>query len=158
MWTSTEQPMPELDGRGLRIGIVVARFHWHITGALLDKAQTTLLKLGVAPEDIHVCFTPGSYELATMAQAMLTNGHYDALICFGCVMKGETRHDVVVSDAAGQGIQQVALATLVPIIFGVMCADNQQQAQARIERGIECAESAVEMARAIQALKVGVDS
>jgi 6,7-dimethyl-8-ribityllumazine synthase len=68
-------------------------------------------------------------------------------------MKGETRHDVVVSDAAAQGIQRVALDARVPIIFGVVCAENQQQAEKRITRGAECARAAVEMARTVQALR-----
>ena len=83
---------------------------------------------------------------------MLTGGSYDALICFGCVMKGETRHDVVVSDAAAQGIQRVALDMGVPIIFGVICAENVQQAEERIPRGTECAEAAIEMACIIRSL------
>lgn len=151
MQTATQPPVPELDGTGLRIGIVVARYNWHITGAMLQLAQEELRCLGV--EDIRVVSTPGSYELATTAKAMLTGDAYDALICFGCVMKGETRHDVVVSDAAAQGIQRVALEMGVPIIFGVMCVENQQQAEARIPRGKECAEAAVEMARTVQMLR-----
>jgi 6,7-dimethyl-8-ribityllumazine synthase len=151
--TLAQPPAPDLHGTGLTIGIVVARYNWHITGAMLHLAQQTLLRLGVAPEEIHVLFTPGAYELPTAAQAMIASGQYHALICFGCVMKGETRHDVVVSDAAAQGIQIVALNTHVPIIFGVMCAENQQQAEARIERGAECAEAAVEMALTMQTLK-----
>src|SRR6266498_265156 len=142
MQTPTQPLVPELDGTGLRIGIVVARYNWHITGAMLQLAREELRCLGV--EDIHVVSTPGSYELAITARAMLTGDAYDALICFGCVMKGETRHDVVVSDAAAQGIQRVALDTGVPIIFGVMCAEKQHQAEARIPRGKECAQSAVE--------------
>src|SRR6266702_3802261 len=126
MWTPVLPPVPDLQGTGLSIGIVVARYNWHITGAMLQLAQQRLIRLGVAPDEIHVSFTPGAYELATVAQAMLISGHYHALICFGCVMKGETRHDVVVSDAAAHGIQMVALNTQVPIIFGVMCAENQQ--------------------------------
>src|SRR5258708_30400400 len=102
--THTQAPIPDLDGTGLAIGIIVARYNWHITGALLHLAREQLLSLGVAPEDIAVTYTPGSYELATTAQAMLTGRHYDVLICFGCVMKGETRHDVDVSDTAAQGI------------------------------------------------------
>jgi len=133
--------------------MVVARYNWHITGALLQLAQEELLHLGVAPEDIHVVYTPGSYELATAASAMLTDKIYDALICVGCVMKGKTRHDVVVSDAAAQGIQRVAIDTGVPIIFGVICAENQQQAEERIIRGKECAEAAVEMALIVQSLR-----
>lgn len=151
--TATHPPMPKLDGTGLTIGIVVARYNWHITGALLQLAQEELMCLGVAPENIQVVYTPGSYELATAAKAMLAGGSYDALICFGCVVKGETRHDVVVSDAAAQGIQRVALDLGVPIIFGVMCAENQRQAEERIPRGKECAEAAVEMARTVQLLQ-----
>jgi len=150
--TAIQPPAPELDGTGLVIGIVVARYNWHITGVMLQLAQEELRCLGVALDAIHVVYTPGSYELATTARAMLTGGAYDALICFGCVMKGETRHDVVVSDAAAQGIQRVALDMGVPIIFGVICAENVQQAEERIPRGTECAEAAIEMACIIRSL------
>jgi 6,7-dimethyl-8-ribityllumazine synthase len=149
----TPPPAIDLDGHGLKIGIVVARYNWHITGAMLALAQEALVSLGVTPEDIHVVSVPGSFELATIAQAMLAHNSYDALICFGCVMKGATRHDVVVSDAAAYSIQQVALNTGVPIVFGVMCAENQQQAEERVDRGQECAHTAVEMAQTIRKLK-----
>lgn len=150
---SSPPPEPCLEGRGLTIGIVVARYNWPITGALLHQAQEELLRLGVARENVHVRDVPGSYELATAAQAMLRGGNYDALICFGCVMRGETRHDVVVSDAAAQGIQRVTLDAQVPVIFGVMRAENQDQAEARIVRGRECAQAAIEMARTIKVLR-----
>jgi len=120
---------------------------------MLSLAQETLVRLGVAAEDIHVVGVAGSFELATMAQAMLAHDNYDALICFGCVMKGATRHDVVVGDAAAQGIQQVALSTGIPIVFGVMCAENQQQAEERVEHSREYARTAVEMAQTIQKFK-----
>jgi 6,7-dimethyl-8-ribityllumazine synthase len=151
---------PELrqDGSGLRIGIVVARYNWDITGVMLQLAQEELLHLNVPSEKITVVVVPGTYELAIAAQSLLQREHFDALICFGCVMKGETRHDVVISDAAAQGIQRVALDAHVPIIFGVMCAENQQQAEARISRGIECARSAVEMACTVQALTMPIDT
>jgi len=146
-------PPTDLDGHGLRIGIVIARYNWHITSAMLTLAQETLAHLGVAADNIHIVSVAGSFELATMAQAMLAYDSYDALICFGCVMKGATRHDVVVGDATAQGIQQVALSTGVPIVFGVICAENQQQAKERVERGRECAETAIEMAQTIQKFK-----
>ena len=148
-------PPPEahLDGSELTIGIVVARYNCPVTGRMLQLAREELARLDVMDEHITVAYAPGSYELATIAQAMLQGGSYDALICFGCVMKGETRHDVVVSDAAAQGIQRVALDAQVPIIFGVMCAESQQQAEERIIRGTECARAAVEMAHTVQALR-----
>jgi 6,7-dimethyl-8-ribityllumazine synthase len=150
--TRPQSPLPDPDGRGLTIGIVVARYNWNVTGMLLHLAKEELNRLGVAEMDIHTITVPGAYELATVAQAMLRKQHYDALICFGCVMKGETRHDVLIGDAAAQGIQRVALDTHIPIIFGVMCVENESQALARIPRGTECAHAAVEMVRTIQAL------
>ena len=149
----TPPPATDLDGHGLRIGIVIARYNWHITGAMLALAQEALVSLGVATEDIHVVSVPGSFELAMIAQAMLAHNSYDALICFGCVMKGATRHDVIVSDATAHGIQQIALNTGIPIVLGVMCAENQQQAKERVGRGQECAHIAVEMAQTIRKLK-----
>lgn len=151
-------PELRLDGSGLQIGIIVARYNWDITGSMLQIAQEELIRLNVAVKKITVVVVPGAYELAIAAQALLRKEHFDALICFGCVMKGETRHDVVISDAAAQGLQKVALETHVPIIFGVMCAENQQQAEARISRGTECARSAVEMACTIQALAATIDT
>jgi len=145
--TLSAPPEPLLDGSGLTIGILVAHYNWAITGALLQEAQEELLRLNVKREQMPVVYVPGAYELAFAAQATLRSGRYDALICFGCVMQGETRHNVVVSDAAAQGIQRVALDAHVPVIFGVMCAQNQLQAEARIPRGREYAQAAVEMAQ-----------
>lgn len=142
----------ELDGTQLTIGIIVARYNWHITGIMLQLCQEELQRLHVAPENIHVTSVPGSYELATAARAMLSGQAYNALICFGCVVKGETRHDVVVCDTAAQGIQRISLDTGIPIIFGVMCAENQDQAAARTGRGKDCAAAAVEMAHTVQTL------
>jgi 6,7-dimethyl-8-ribityllumazine synthase len=149
---------PHLDGSGLKIGIVAARYNWNITGSMLQLALDELLCLNVLREEITVIIVPGAYELAIVAQSLLRRERFDALICFGCVMKGETRHDVVISDAAAQGLQQVALDAHVPIIFGVMCAENQEQAKARVSRGTECARSAIEMACTIQTLATSVDA
>ncbi|QBD83116.1 6,7-dimethyl-8-ribityllumazine synthase [Ktedonosporobacter rubrisoli] len=144
---------PALDGSGLKIGMIVARYNSHVTAAMLKLAQDELLRLQVATDDISIISVPGSYELPAAAQAMLHDRNYDAIICFGCVMKGETRHDVLVGDAAAQGLQRVSLDTGTPIIFGVICAENQRQATERIERGRECAQAAIEMAHTVQSLK-----
>lgn len=146
-------PPTDLDGRGLRIGIVIARYNWHITSTMFALARETLIHLGVTTENIHVVSVAGSFELATMAQAMLAHDSYDALICLGCVMKGATRHDIIIGDTAAQGIQQVALSTGIPIVFGVMCAENQQQAEERVDHSREYAETAVEIAQTIQKFK-----
>ena len=154
----TLPPELHLDGAGLKIGIVVARYNWDITGAMVQLAKEELQDMNVLRENITIVVVPGAYELAITAQALLRRSHFDALICFGCVMRGETRHDVVISDAAAQGLQQVALNAGVPIIFGVMCAENQHQAEARIPRGGECARAAVEMAQALRALAAPVNT
>lgn len=152
--TTLDLPQTAIDGTGLHIGIIVARFNSHITKPMFDLAYTELVHLGTHPDNIQIISVPGSYELAITAQALLMQDHYDALICLGCVMKGATRHDVLVGDAAAQGLQHVALNTQVPIIFGVICAENRQQAEERIYRGTECARSAIELARTLQQLKV----
>ncbi len=142
-----------LDGTELHIGIIVARYNWDITSAVLELTCQELVRLGVTDNQIQVVHAPGAYELASIAQVMASSHNYDALICIGCVMKGATRHDVIVGDAAAQGIQRVALDTGIPIIFGVQCAENRQQAEERIERGTEFAHAAVEIVRTIQTLK-----
>lgn len=149
---SSAPPPLRLDGSNFTVGIVVARYNWVITGALLQMVQEELQCLKVARERTHVVYAPGSYELATVAQAMARTNRYDVLICLGCVMRGETRHDVVVSDAAAQGIQRVALDTHIPIICGVLCVQNMSQAEARIPRGREFAQAAIEMAQTMAML------
>ncbi|GCE45835.1 6,7-dimethyl-8-ribityllumazine synthase [Thermosporothrix hazakensis] len=145
-------PTPDKNGSGLSIGILVARYNWPITGATLALTCEELQRLGVAEHAITIHSVPGSFELPLLAQTMLQSKRYDALICIGCVMKGETRHDVIVSDATAQGLMRLALDYQRPVILGVMCAETQAQAEARIERGIEYARAAVEMARAQQHL------
>ena len=143
----------ELDGSNLHVGIIVARFNHHITDPMFRLAYTELIRSGTQPENIQVINVPGSYELAITAQTLLGNDTFDVLICFGCVMKGATRHDVLIGDAAAHGLQHVALTTQVPIVFGVICAENQQQAEERIVRGTECAQTAIELACTLKHLR-----
>ncbi|GCE12872.1 6,7-dimethyl-8-ribityllumazine synthase [Tengunoibacter tsumagoiensis] len=143
-------PPVNLDGTGLHVGIIVARYNWEITGHMLSLAHEELLLLGVESHRIQIYSVPGAYELPLLAQALLKKEHFDVLLCLGCVMKGATRHDVIIGDAAGQGLQRVALDTGIPLIFGVICAENQQQAEERIQRGQECARTAIEMALLLQ--------
>ncbi|HTI14626.1 MAG TPA: 6,7-dimethyl-8-ribityllumazine synthase [Dictyobacter sp.] len=145
-------PPINLNGVGLRIGIVVARYNWHITGAVLALANTTLIDQGVKKDAIQIVSVPGSYELAPMAKKLLEHQRFDALICIGCIMKGETYHDVLVGNAAAYGIQRLGMDTGVPVIFGVICAETQQQAEARITRGQEYACAAIELAHTTNTL------
>lgn len=145
----------DLVGAGLRIGIVVARFNETITQQLLTGAQRSLRRMGIADDAVDVAWTPGSYELATAAQALAQTGRYQAIICLGCVIRGATSHHEYVTSAAATGIQQIALQVGLPVIFGVVTAENLEQALQRAgttagNRGADAAQAAVEMANLLR--------
>src|SRR5947209_1541607 len=100
-----------LDGRELSVGIVVARFNQMITGALLAGAVETLKRCGVADEKVDVAWVPGSMELPLVAQRLAKSGRYDAVICLGAVIRGETSHFDYVAGEAAKGVSRVALDT-----------------------------------------------
>ena len=147
----------DMNGQGLNVGIVVARFNEIITRKLLDSAVETLIRYGVRDEDISVSWVPGSFELPVVAKSLAKTGHYHAVICLGAVIRGETSHyDMVAGQAAG-GINSVALDTGVPTIFGVLTTDNMEQALNRAggksgNMGANTAVAAIETARLIEAV------
>ena len=146
----------DMNGQGLHIGVIVARFNEVITRKLLDSAVETLLRHGVRDEDITVSWVPGSFELPVVAKALAKSGRYQAIICLGAVIRGETSHyDMVAGQAAG-GINSVALETGVPTIFGVLTTENMEQALNRAggksgNMGATTAVAAIETARLIEA-------
>ena len=113
-----------LDGRGLKIGIVVSRFNEAVTSRLLDGALEGLGCHGVAEEDVDVSWTPGSLELSIVAKRLAESGKYSAIICLGAVIRGETSHFDYVSSGTIQGVVNTNLETGVPVIFGVLSACN----------------------------------
>ena len=118
----------DMNGQGLHVGVVVARFNEIITRKLLDSAVETLLRHGVRDEDITISWVPGSFELPVVAKTLAKTGRYQAVICLGAVIRGETSHyDMVAGQAAG-GVGSVALETGVPTIFGVLTTENMEQA------------------------------
>ncbi len=119
------------DGQGLRIGIVVARFNEHITSRLFEGARSALSQSGVSDEDVTVAWVPGAFELPLIAKKMAETGRFDALVCLGAVIRGETDHYLHVSKQAASGISNVALDTGVPVMFGVLTTDNIGQAIVR---------------------------
>ena len=147
----------DMNGQGLNVGIVVARFNEIITRKLLDPAVETLIRYGVRDEDISVSWVPGSFELPVVAKSLAKTGHYHAVICLGAVIRGETSHyDMVAGQAAG-GINSVALDTGVPTIFGVLTTENMEQALNRAggksgNMGANTAVAAIETARLIEAV------
>ena len=134
------------DGSRLRIGIVVAEFNGDITGRMLNSALETLAACKVKKGNITVVHVPGGFQSPFGCRMLLEKGHgksYDALIAIGCVIKGETTHDVYIANVASQGILEVSLAYGVPIIFGVITTNNLAQAKVRFtgqtNKGIEAA-------------------
>jgi 6,7-dimethyl-8-ribityllumazine synthase len=147
----------DMNGQGLHVGVVVARFNEIITRKLLDSAVETLERHGVRDEDISVSWVPGSFELSVVAKALVKTGRYEVVICLGAVIRGETSHyDMVAGQSAG-GINSVALETGVPVIFGVLTTENMEQALNRAggkagNMGANTAVAAVETARLIEAI------
>ncbi|WDF69227.1 6,7-dimethyl-8-ribityllumazine synthase [Sphingobacterium oryzagri] len=136
---------------GLKVAIVVAQWNAQITGALLDGAVNGLLQHGAQEHDIEVVQVPGSYELISGADIILRDESFDAVICLGCVIQGETRHFDFICDAVGHGIANVALKYNKPVIFGVLTTDNEEQALDRAggkhgNKGEEAAITAIQMA------------
>lgn len=144
----------DLNGRGLRIGVVMSRFNQDVCDGLLSACTDELLRLGVSSDLIRIATVPGALEIALTLQAMARSGRFDALIALGAVIRGETYHFELVSNEMGAGITRVGLDTGVPIANGVLTTENDDQALARMqEKGADCARVAVEMANLLKALK-----
>ncbi len=146
-------PPEGLDGRGLRIGVVRARWNDHIVSRLALGVGRGLAGLGVDPADVIDVTVPGSFELPMGARVLATSGRVDAVICLGSVIRGETSHYDLVAGEAAAGIQAVQLQTGVPVAFGILTTEDEAQALARSEGegghnvGTDAAVVAVEMAR-----------
>lgn len=147
--------MPEvegsLDGAGLRVCIVVARWNEFVTRTLLAGAVDTLRERGLAPDDVTTAWVPGAFEVPTAAKWAAASGNFDAVICLGAVIRGETAHFEYVAGGAAEGIAAVARETCVPVIFGVLTVESVEQAMARAggkdgHKGSEAALAAIQMA------------
>ena len=136
----------KLIGKGMKIGIVLARFNEFIGSKLLSGAEDALIR----HDDNEVAWVPGAYEIPLVAKKLATSEKYDAVICLGAVIKGNTPHFDYVSAEVSKGIAQVGLLSEVPVIFGVLTVDNIEQAIERAgtkagNKGSEAANSAIEM-------------
>ena len=118
-------------GKDLRVGVVVARFNTSITSRLLEGCKASLSKCAVKTENITVVNVPGSFELPLTAKCMADSKRFDAVVCLGAVIRGETDHYEHVGAQAARGITAAALATGVPVVFGVLTTDTVEQAFAR---------------------------
>jgi 6,7-dimethyl-8-ribityllumazine synthase len=139
------------DGSSFKIGIVVSQWNADITNALLEGAKDTLLKSGVLPDHIEVLYVPGSFELPWGARQIMKSGKQDAVLCLGCIIQGETKHDEYIASAVASGIMQLGLMSGIPVIFGVLTTNTEEQAKDRAggkhgNKGSEAAAAALQMA------------
>ena len=144
---------PDLDGAGLRLGIVDGRFNQDVADGLLSACTEELDKLGVASGDVEIVTVPGALEIPLALQKLASTGHYDALVALGAVIRGETYHFEVVSNESADGVMTVQLDSGVPIANGILTTDSDGQAEERMhKKGADCARVAVEMANLMQAI------
>ncbi|PCF43066.1 6,7-dimethyl-8-ribityllumazine synthase [Staphylococcus delphini] len=145
----------QLNGKGLKIGVVVSRFNDLITGRLLDGAQDALRRHQVGEDDVDVAYVPGAFELPIVAKKMAQTGKYDAVVTLGCVIRGATSHYDFVCNEAAKGIAKASDDTGIPVIFGVLTTENIEQAIERAgtkagNKGAESAVGAIEMANLLR--------
>ena len=147
-----------LNAKGKKFGIVVARFNEFITSRLLNGALDCLKRHGAGENDIDIIWCPGSFEIPVVCQQALTAKTYDAVLALGAVIRGDTPHFDYVAGEVAKGVAQVMLQKGVPVIFGVITADTLEQAIERAgskggNKGAQAAQSAIEMANLQDALK-----
>ena len=144
-------------GGGRRIAVVAARFNEMVTARLVEGAREGLRSAGVADEDVDVAWVPGAFEIPLVARRLAASGDYDAVVCLGAVIRGDTAHFELVAEEAARGIGEVARATGVPVIFEVLATEDLAQAEARAggahgNKGWEAARAALEMAALLDEL------
>lgn len=146
--TYDENSMP--DAQNMKFGIVVSDWNAHITHALYEGAFDTLVKHGANPEKIFTIQVPGAFELPVGARLLEGRDHPDALICLGCVIKGDTDHDKYINQSVASALQSLSIMASKPVVFGLLTVNNEQQALDRCggkhgNKGVEAAQTAIRM-------------
>ncbi|HZM17065.1 MAG TPA: 6,7-dimethyl-8-ribityllumazine synthase [Candidatus Krumholzibacteria bacterium] len=147
-----------LDARGLRVALVLGRFNEIIGERLLAGALDCLRRHGAAEDDLHVVRVPGAFELPLAAKTLASSGQYDAVVCLGAVIRGQTPHFDLVAGEAARGVARAAFDTGVPVSFGVLTTDTLEQAVERAgaksgNKGWDAALAAIEMVHVLRSLK-----
>jgi 6,7-dimethyl-8-ribityllumazine synthase len=154
-WGGVAPPQSDREGgfeaRGRRFAVAASRFNDVVVRQLVEGASSCLLRHGVSDADVDVVWTPGAFELPLVASRLARSGEYDAVICLGAVIRGETAHFEYVASECACGIQQAAMETGVPVMFGVLTTENLEQALERAggkhgNKGWDTAMAAMEMA------------
>ena len=145
-------------GKDIRVGIVISRFNEFITSKLLGGALDALRRHGVKEDDIHVAWVPGAFEIPLIASKMAESKKYDAVICLGAVIRGNTSHYDYVCSEVSKGVANVSLNSGVPVMFGVLTTENIEQSIERAgtkagNKGFDCAVGAIEMVNLIREME-----
>jgi 6,7-dimethyl-8-ribityllumazine synthase len=148
---------PDASARGLRVAIVAARFNEAIVAGLLAGAEAAWRRHGGAPADLNIFRVPGAFELPLAARRLATAGEHAAVVALGCVIRGDTPHFDFVAGECARGLMDAGLASDVPVVFGVLTVETIAQAEeradvARMNKGGEAIEAAIEMARLFESL------
>lgn len=146
-----------LMGQGLKFAVVVSRFNEFMTGKLVAGAKDAFLRHGVAESDIDLAWVPGAFEIPLVAKKLAVSGRYNAIVCLGAVIKGNTPHFEYIANEVAKGIAAVNMETGLPVIFGVITAETLEQAIERAgskmgNKGFDAAVQAIEMANLIKNL------
>ncbi len=148
----------QLSGQGFRFAIVASRWNDFISSRLVDGALDAFERLGVAEKDVEIYKVPGAFEIPLLAQKIAASGKFAAVACVGTIIRGQTAHFEYIAAEVARGIGQAALQSGVPVIFGVITADNVDQAIERAgvklgNKGFEAATTAVELANLYKTVK-----
>ncbi|MEE1072666.1 MAG: 6,7-dimethyl-8-ribityllumazine synthase [Cellulosilyticum sp.] len=148
----------KLVSKDIKIGIVASRFNEFITAKLVSGAMDALVRHEVKEEDIHVAWVPGAFEIPLIASKMAKSKKYDAIICLGAVIRGNTTHYDYVCNEVSKGISTVSLNSDIPVMFGVLTTENIEQAIERAgtkagNKGFDCAVGAIEMVNLIREIE-----
>jgi 6,7-dimethyl-8-ribityllumazine synthase len=146
-----------LEGRGVSIALVAGRFNEALVEKLVEGAAAELARLGASPQQVDLTWVPGAFELPFAAQRLARTGRYDAIIALGVVIRGETPHFDFVCAEAARGLAQVARNENLPVLFGLVTANDAVQAQARAggssNKGAEAARAAIELLGALREVR-----
>lgn len=143
----------DLNGKGLRIGIVMSRFNMEISEGLLAACKAALRDHDIGEDDITLVSVPGALEIPLALQRMASSGKFDALIALGAVVRGETYHFEIVANQSAEGVTSVQLDAGIPVANGILTTNNEKEAQARVrEKGADAAQVAIEMANLMRRL------
>ena len=160
MVRQAETARPLTAAGSARFAVIASRFNEAITSALVTGARAALEEAGARREEVTLVMVPGAFELPQAARAAAATGRFDAIVCLGCVVRGETPHFEYISAAVAQGLMNASGDTGVPMAFGVLTTDTWEQAEARAgagrdTKGFEAAAAALEMAAVLRAFRAG---